>query len=131
MSTSSRSSANLQDTRNELYAADGAIETAIRAVQRNTSGLLSTTCPSQVPASFQANGETVYVACAGQPATSLQGTQVVIQRNVLFTACSVPLQANACPDPTRNVIISAKVNFPTNAAGVITGAFVQSWSVRP
>jgi uncharacterized protein (UPF0333 family) len=126
MSTSSRSSNSLQNSRNQLYAADGAIESAIRAVQSSSNGLLGNTCPGAVPATFQANGVTVHVTCSGQPSSSLQGTQVVIQRNVVFTACDTA----GCP-PGSEIFISAKVNFPTNAAGVITGAFVQSWSVRP
>jgi hypothetical protein len=131
MSSSSRSSASLQDTRNQLYAADGAIEQSIRAVQQNTTlnGLVGAVCPAPIQPSYAANGFTVYIACAGQPAAALQGTQAVLYRNVLFTACEVPLVSNACP--IESVIISAKVNFPTNAAGTITGAFVQSWSVRP
>jgi type II secretory pathway pseudopilin PulG len=129
VSTSTKASVTLEQTRNELYAADGAIEQAIRAVQANTNGLIGNACPAQVQASYPLNGRTIRVACAGQPSTSLQGTQVVIQRNVLFTACEADLVANACP--AGSIIISAKVNFPTNAAGTVTGAFVQSWSVRP
>jgi hypothetical protein len=129
ISTSTRSSIALEATRDELYAADGAVESAIRAVQQNTNGLLGSTCPSQVVSPFVANGEQVWVTCAGEPATTISNNQVVIERNVVLTACAVEPAAGACP--ANAVLIRAKVNFPTNAAGVVTGAFVQSWSVRP
>ena len=56
--------------------------------------------------------------------------RTVIERNVIFLACvaPAPTAAPACTD--TNAIIKAKVNFPTNAAGAVSGAFVQSWSVN-
>ena len=129
ITSSTRDAVNLTVSRNRQYAADGAIEQAIRTVQVGPEkALLGTGCANGAPVTPAAiNGFSMRVDCAGAPAPILDAlNRVVIERNVLFIAC---LNTGvACTN--SNAVIEAKVNFPTNAAGVVSGSFVQSWSVR-
>lgn len=134
VTSSTKVAVRLREARAEEYAADAAVEQAIRAVQDDTQGrgLIGNICTSTgvdpffLPRPAVINGVAIRVDCAGDPASSLDALyRVVILRNVVFTACVD--SGTACTDTTA--IIQAKVNFPTNAAGVVTGAFIQSWSV--
>ena len=131
VTTSDRVAVNLTLKRNRQYAADGAVEQAIRAVQTDTTmnGLLGTTCPfasGHFNPAAPINGVSIRVDCAGAAVPVLDGlNRVVLERNVVFLAC-VDMNV-ACTDATA--ILRAKVNFPTNAAGALIGSFVQSWSV--
>ena len=131
-------SVGLQASRNRQYAADGGVEQAIRAVQddQTSRALIGTNCFAGTPplpfiAEAPINGYNVRVDCQGAPSAILDSlNRTVIERNVIFLACvaKVPTAAPVCTN--NNAIIKAKVNFPTDASGAVSGAFVQSWSVN-
>jgi hypothetical protein len=137
LNTSNRVSLSLQSSRNRQYAADAAIEQAIRLVQAGPEqALVGTSCRTGGPLQYftppvgAINGYLVRVDCRGVPSPRLDNlNRIVIDRNVLFLACVVPALAGSSECTENVAIIKAKVNFPTNAAGTVTGAFVQSWSV--
>ena len=131
LNTSNKVAVSLQASRNRQYAADAAVEQAIRVVQAGPErGLIGNTCSGAgafTPPIGAINGYTIRVDCRGVPSPRLDTlNRIIIERNVLFLAC-VANGATPCDEATS--IIKAKVNFPTNAAGIVTGAFVQSWSV--
>lgn len=136
ITTSYRSTASLEKARNRQYAADAAVEQAIQTLRTDPSvgaqnrGLVGANCgpsrPFFTPTPAVINNVTIRVDCQGQPqlVQDTSGT-FVLQRNVVFAACEDT--GVACTDATT--LLTAKVNFATNAAGAVTGVFVQSWSV--
>jgi type II secretory pathway pseudopilin PulG len=124
----------LQRNRNAQYAADGAMEQAINALQRDGGrALVGGGCTSANPTlAFTVNQIVVTVACTGEPIAVVvtqtsptnPQTGIVLQRNVVLSSCAF---AGACNPDTATIV--AKVNFPTAADGTPSGAFVQSWSV--
>ena len=129
-----RSSASIERHRNEQYAADGAVERTIAFLQSDTTarGIVGTGCGAAGPLSYSINAVVVQVTCSGepigvivqQPTQANPQTGVMLQRNVVVSACVRPV-----PCTPENATIVAKVNFPTGADGTPSGAFVQSWSV--
>ena len=137
LETSFKTSLSLEVSRNRQYAADAGVEQAIRFVQDDTTNraLLGTYCKSGPPGPFvpaaPINGYNVRVDCQGAPSAILDSlNRTVIERNVIFLACVAPAPTAAPACTNTNAVIKAKVNFPTNAAGAVSGAFVQSWSVN-
>ena len=136
VTSSTLSSVSLQRTRDRQYAADAAVEQAIRFVHTDTTtnAFVGSYCSTQsgrqflTPTPATINNVRIRVDCIGAPVPVLDDlNRVVIQRNVIFLACVVN-GTTACTDATA--ILTAKVNFPTNAAGAVVGSFVQSWSVQ-
>jgi hypothetical protein len=126
---------SLAVVRNREYAADGAIEKAIALVRP-----LSCTPASGSVVDSTVNGVAIRVdwinACGvvqggdrgtTASASALDGA-VVLQRNVIFSACVDPAPSTTC-DPAK-VIIRAQVNFEQALVGAVTSTYVQSWSVN-
>ncbi|MEO5900128.1 MAG: hypothetical protein ABIR68_08345 [Ilumatobacteraceae bacterium] len=126
--------APLEAARNREFAADGGIQYAIAQVRTidlppltacNSAG--GTFAPTAGPA-MNLNGIPIRVdwvnACGA--VVGADGA-VVVQRNVIFTACVAV--ATSCASPA-SVIIRAQVNFEQGLTGGVTNTYVQTWSVN-
>ncbi len=136
----------LEAIRNREYAADGAVEYAIAQVRLASvparvderSPLPPLTACNQISGSVAPNG-----LASGMPVLNgfpmrvdwddvcgavrgADGT-VVVQRNVLFSACLIT--APACRG-TNAVIVRALVNFEQGPTGGVSATYVQTWSIN-
>jgi hypothetical protein len=121
----------LDELRNREYAADGAIETSITRIRGlSNPGGNPAECSSTTPVDspFTLNGVTVRVDCVNAPAVVGAPNAIVLQKNVIFTACVNT--GIKCSDDNHNVIIRASVNFQGTGPPGQVKTYVQAWSVN-
>jgi hypothetical protein len=124
----------LELVRDQKYAADGKIEEAISWVRLHDGLTCGTGVGSIVDDDNNKdnwmNGVAIRVdwrnACGVVP--HLDTETYVLQRNVIFSACKKPSTVDAkCQE--ADVIVRARVNFQ-GSSGLVTNAYVQSWTVE-
>lgn len=151
ISTSLRGRVALDATRAREYAADAGVEYAISQVRDlpnqsfpGPGSMISHTGrPAEDPCAPVAgyvrtvNGVTIRIDCLNALGSAAAGGNVVLQRNVIFTACLQATPSVPCIGATS--IVRAQVNFEAPEAPVsplpanklvITRTYVQSWSVN-
>ena len=152
ISNSVRGRVALDAIRAREYAADAGVEYAISQVRDlpnksfpGPGSMISHTGrPAEDPCAPAAgyylrtvNGVTIRIDCLNALGSAAAGGNVVLQRNVIFTAC--PQATPSVPCTSATSIVRAQVNFQAPDAPVspdpakklvITRTYVQSWSVN-
>jgi len=117
---------NLEQVRDRQYAAEGAIELAIASARSVLDGAIGCTADTDASTTTQLNATDIRVdwtnACG--VVRSADGL-VLIQRNLVFTAC-IDLGQRCAETDT---IVHAQVNFEQGSTGAVTKTYIQSWSV--
>jgi len=119
--------------RDREYAAEGAIDYAIAQIRQTdpASSIGLTACSVPARSGMPLLGSKtidIQVDCAPAPELT---SDLAARNNVILTACAVDSAHPGQPCDPAKVLIRAEINFQvSDTTHLVTGTFVQSWSVN-